>query len=129
MRDWRNRRGRCGSMSCGHSMEPRTQIRRATRSCMPSDPNYIVRRHAEEMRRLTRALRICVDLNGNALTMLFLVAQRLKHEAALVGRPERLGRRCELDHLVQLLPRGSGATGGQRMHLRRRIMFDQKHAE
>lgn len=63
MRDCRNRRDRCGSMSCGHSMGPSTQIRRTTRSCMPSDPNYLVRRHAEEMRR-QHSLRICVDLNG-----------------------------------------------------------------
>jgi hypothetical protein len=46
-----------------------------------------------------------------ALTLLFLIAQRLKHGGALIGRPERLGRRCELDHLVQLLPCGAGATG------------------
>jgi hypothetical protein len=64
----------------------------------------------------------------SALTLLFLVAQRLKHGAALVGWPKDC-RRCELDHFVQLLPRGSGATGRKRVHLRRRIMFDEKHAK
>jgi len=51
------------------------------------------------------------SLGKSALILLFLVRQRLKHGAALVGWPKRLDRRCELDHFVKLLPRGSGATG------------------
>src|SRR5690348_1854707 len=58
-----------------------------------------------------------------------LVAQRLAQRRALVGGRERTRGGCKLDHLVRFLPARAGAACRERVHLRRRMMLNQKHAE
>jgi hypothetical protein len=47
----------------------------------------------------------------------------------LVRRPERFHGDSEPEYLVQLFPTGASAARRYRVHLRRRIVFDEQHAE